>query len=65
VHAVGADDDARVFGHRLPAPLAAADSDHPAVVEEDLVDVEALADLGPRLGGGVDEELVQDNAPRA
>ena len=65
VPAVGADDHPGALGDGGAGTAVAADAGEVPVVGEDLMDGEALADLGSRLGGGVDEQLVEHGAARA
>ena len=44
---------------------AALDADRPSVLDQDLLDGEAFADLRAGLGGRVDEQLVEYRPPRA
>ena len=44
---------------------AAPDADDASVLDQELLDGEALADLRAGLGGGIDEQLVEDCPPRA
>ena len=48
----------------LASSGVAANTDHLAVLDQEALDGEFLADLGPRFGGRVHEQLVQDRAPR-
>ena len=64
VPAVGADHDAGALGDRASSVRAPADAGHPPAIEQQLVDREALPQLGAGLDGGVDQELVEDRAPR-
>ena len=64
VPAVGADDHAGVLGDGLAALAVAADAGDAAVLDDDVLDGESLADLGAGLGGGIDEQLVQHGPPR-
>ena len=41
------------------------DADDSSVLDQDLLDGEAFANLRAGLGGGVDQQLVEDRAPRA
>ena len=59
---VRADDEPRTFRHRAPALLPTGD---PALLDADLGDLEALADLGAGGAGGVDEDGVEDLPARA
>ncbi len=65
VGAVGADHDGGALLDGGAGGVAAPDADHPAVVPEQLLDGEALAHLGARLGGGVGEQRVDDGAADA
>jgi hypothetical protein len=64
VVAVSADHDPGVFDHLGAAVGVAADADHGAVVEDQLVDGERLPDLGAGLGGRVHQHLVEHAATR-
>jgi hypothetical protein len=65
VPAVRPDDHPGALGHRAAAPAVAADAGHAAVLDEDLLDGEPLPDLRPRLGRGVDQQLVEHGPPGA
>ena len=58
VGAVGADHDGGALLDGGAGGVPAPDADHPAVLPEQLLDGEALAHLGARLGGGVGEQRV-------
>ena len=62
VQSVGADHDPGPLGDGLTALGVSANPDDPVVVEQHLLDGEPFADLGAGRGGGVDEQLVQDDA---
>jgi hypothetical protein len=53
-----------VLGDYAAALAATANAGNPAAVSEDFLDGESLAGLGPRRGGGVDEQLVEDGPAR-
>ncbi len=59
VDAVGADHDPGALGDGRAAGRAAADPRDAAVLDQYLAHREALAHLGARLGGGVDQHLVE------
>ena len=50
---VGADDDARAFGDDSTRSAAAADAHHAPIFEQQFIDAETLAHLGPSLDCGV------------
>ena len=62
---VGADDEPRALGHGGAAARAAADAHHAIAVEHERIEGEALAHLGAGSPRSVDEELVEQRAPRA
>ena len=64
VAAVSADHDARPLDHRGAACITPTDANDDAVLDDHVFDGEAFADLGARGGGGVDEDLVDQRAPR-
>ena len=59
VPAVGPDDHPGPLGDGLAALRVPAQAGDPAVLNQDVFDRERLADLGARLGCGVDEDLVE------
>lgn len=62
---IGADHHPSPLDDLPPAVGVAPDADHRALLDEHLVDGEALADLDPGSRRGVDEHLVEDRAPRS
>jgi hypothetical protein len=64
VEPVGSDDDASPFGDRPAAPAVAADPHDAGLHDDDLLDAEPLAQLGPGLDRGVNQQLVQHDSPR-
>ena len=65
VEAVGADHDPGALGDRRASPRVTADAGHDSVGGEQLVDREAVPQLGARLDGGVDQQLVEHGPARA
>ena len=63
VPAVRPDDHPGALGDRAAAPAVAADAGDVPVLDQDLLDGEPLPDLRPRLGRGVDQQLVQHGPP--
>jgi len=62
---IGADDDARAFRDRGSAFAMTANSYDATVLEQQLVDAEAFADLDASSRRGVDQQLVEHGPPRA
>jgi len=65
VPAIGPHHDPGVLDHGRPCRCLATDSRDAAVQDEELSNQEPLPDLGPRLGSGIDEQLVEDGPARA
>jgi hypothetical protein len=61
---IGSHDHPRPVVDRGPTGSMAEDADHVAVLDEHILDGEAFAHLRAGTGGGVDEDAVQDDAPR-
>ena len=63
--AVRPDDHPGALNDVLAALAVASNAGDATVVDDDLVDGESLANLGPRLGRSVNEQLVQHGPPGA